>query len=74
MATCKGCGAQIIWCVTVSGKKQPYDAKPEKRGVIALFQPGTREPPTMRIEDTYLPHHASCPEVERFRKDKNATS
>ena len=28
MARCKGCGAEIFWIKTISGKSMPVDEKP----------------------------------------------
>ncbi len=68
---CVGCGAPIIWVKTPMGKRQPFDAKPEKRGVPAgkTSKGGT---PIFRMQDTYMPHHATCPAVEMFRKQQDA--
>lgn len=66
MAKCRGCGAEIIWCITTSNKRQPFDAMPQRRGIIDF----NYDPPAVKMVGTYLPHHASCPEVAQFRKDK----
>ncbi len=65
---CKGCDAPIIWFETPQGKRQPFDAKPMKRGQVNIW-PNEDEnwTPIVHMIDTYMPHHATCPEVERFR-------
>jgi hypothetical protein len=63
---CRSCGADIVWAVTPSGARQPLDAKPDKR--IALEMSDDGAPPLARIVNTYTPHHATCPDAERWRK------
>lgn len=63
---CKGCGQPIIWAKSTGGKNQPFDAEPEKRGVI-LGNVRKGGPPIMAMKDAYMPHHATCPAVEMFR-------
>jgi len=62
---CAGCHAIIIWIVTPAGKRAPLDAIPEKRWV--QMRPGA-----WQLVDTYMPHHATCPEVDRFRMGRKA--
>jgi hypothetical protein len=62
MATCKGCGAEIIWTYTEAGKRIPLDAKPEKRFVWENV------PDQYRLKDTYVSHFATCPKAAEFRK------
>lgn len=63
MATCRGCGAPIIWVTTVNEKKTPIDEKPEHRYIFG-------DDERVQLVKTYMPHHATCPEVDRFRKKK----
>jgi hypothetical protein len=60
---CKGCGANILWFKTVRGKNIPADAKSETR--IIMNAEGQAV-----MARTYMPHHATCPEVDKFRKEK----
>lgn len=62
-ATCKGCKANILWFKTVRGKNIPADAKGETRIIINAEGQAV-------MARTYMPHHATCPEVEQFRKEK----
>lgn len=61
-ATCKGCGANILWFKTVRGKNIPADVKGETR--IILNAEGQAV-----MARTYMPHHATCPNVDDFRKE-----
>lgn len=63
---CRGktCEAQIVWHKTVHGKWMPFDVKPirafilqnQDEGQIAVSVPAL------------IPHHATCPDAEDFRK------
>ena len=72
MPTCKGCNAEIEWFETMRGKKVPVDAKPENRYVLRpqVNQRGDTYGHVVELVNTYMPHHATCPEVEKFRKGK----
>ena len=61
---CRSCKAEIIWIKNVNMKFQPYDAKPIKRGVIR----GEDRNQMMVMVDTYMPHHATCPDAKKWRK------
>lgn len=78
---CKGptCGAPIRWALTeATGVAIPLDYEPNPDGNVILLRGS--EPPVARtlgplellIEnpDTprYMPHHATCPDVELFRR------
>ncbi|MBI1926937.1 hypothetical protein HYR99_22170 [Candidatus Poribacteria bacterium] len=60
MATCKACNAEIKWIRTEKGKQMPVDAKP----ITVITELGK----TIRA---YVPHWASCPGAETFRKASN---
>ncbi len=70
MSKCRGCNAEILWIVTQNGKRTCVDAKPERRYVVQQMVKDDRggDVPLMKIEKTYMAHHATCPEVARFRK------
>ncbi len=72
MSYCRGCKAEIIWVVTKKGKHTPIDAKPERRYIIRQTIKNDRgnDVPLVELEKTYMPHHATCPMVDRFRKPK----
>lgn len=79
MSRCS-CGAEIVWAITENGKRIPLNAEPEKRTVIVHHQElvkTTRElvlgdafEAMVRavVADTYMPHHATCSQAERFRR------
>lgn len=62
--TCKGCGRVILWVLTDKGKMMPLDPDPEKRFVLDHNAPDR----VGGIYDTYMPHWATCPQAERFKK------
>lgn len=46
MAKCKSCGAEIIWALTVAGRRMPVDVSPADRGggsvlLVAMGNPST---------------------------------
>lgn len=63
MSKCRGCLAEIVWGVTAAGKRVPLDL-PEKRYVQAASG-------RFEIRPTWLSHHATCPEADKFRKIKD---
>ena len=63
---CRGCGAPIIFVKTsASGKFMPLDVKPERR--IFLDKKGLAHSVSV-----YMPHHATCPNVDQFRKKESS--
>lgn len=78
--TCRSvrCGAAIRWARNVaSGKSSPFDAEPAEQGewtitedlfgdAIAVRDPGAPMP-------RYVPHWATCPAADQFRKDRSTT-
>lgn len=79
MSTCRGCDAEIVWCLTANGRKMPVDRRPDPKGNLYLLGGSpvvavvTNSPLGRAIFDeapekkTYTPHHATCPQVGRFR-------
>lgn len=69
MAFCKGCGANIEWHKTSTGRNIPIDPEPHSRGNLAL---------DARLRMVYMPHGSkprmwrshfvTCPKAETFRK------
>lgn len=57
---CSGCQAEIVWGLTAKGNKVPMDP-PEKRYVQGKLG-------RYHMVDTHMPHHATCPNVDLFRK------
>lgn len=68
-ATCRTCGAPIVWIVTPAGKAHPVDAKPEKRWIV---QNEITDGPTAGLSgtlvDTYVSHFATCPQAAEHRR------
>lgn len=75
------CGAPVIWTTTKNGKHRPVDRDPHPEGNIVLgdvLEDGTRaETVLTKAEragwqdgdgDRHMPHHATCPDAERFRR------
>lgn len=69
VAECRSCSAPIVWVYTDDRKAMPVDAKPERR----LVPTGsTRDgKPRMRVRATYVSHFATCPDADRWRKDRH---
>ena len=57
MAKCKSCGADIIWIEMQSGKKMPCNS--EKTTIV------TEDGKTIT---GYIPHWATCPNAQNFKK------
>lgn len=61
MATCKTCGAEILWIRTTTGKMHPIDAKPEKRWVWNAVD-------GWDLLETHISHFATCPDADQHRR------
>ena len=66
MVACGACGAEIRWALTDRGARMPLDAEPVKRAILTM-QPGSTDP-LVEVVDTFMPHHATCPKADQFRK------
>jgi len=67
-SNCKGCGQEILWTETESGKKMPLSIASKQKRFIVKALPGDRLVATM--VETFLSHFADCHRVDSFRKDK----
>lgn len=68
MATCKGCGKEIVWGLTGDGKKIPLDPKPP---VYSFIGDGDEHSvPVIRHRGAMVTHFATCPEANRFSGSK----
>lgn len=76
MSKCKGCQAAVVWCRTAAGKWIPVDAKPNPEGNLVLRESLQAASPKIAVVvnlftdpelERYMPHHATCPDVEDFR-------
>lgn len=54
---CRACGAPIVWAITETGARQPFDAKIESKAILKLADDGTI---FSRIVQVATPHHATC--------------
>lgn len=82
-ATCRGCGAPIVWVKTTAGKSMPCDVEPvlykERTGAPEKIVTPNGEvlncdldvEPDEATGVGYISHFVTCPQAERFRKRKN---
>ena len=82
MGKCKGCGAEIIWIMSPSGKVIPCDPeqvkywqKPKAKGKIVtpngeVLSCEFDGDPQAAAGIGFVPHWATCTEPERFRRKK----
>lgn len=80
LAKCKGCGRDIFWARTPSGKAMPCDAVPVKYwpeekapGKVVLINTGELvscrfNGPDETARTGCTPHWATCPEAGKFKK------
>jgi hypothetical protein len=83
-ATCRACGARMVWTRTAAGKAMPLDAEPHPDGNVRLLPDGSCEvlsAPDLEAQRAreslggpflalYRSHFASCPQASRFRRAK----
>jgi hypothetical protein len=69
VATCKGCGKEIVWGVTPDGKRIPLDPKPP---IYAVAQDvgGALHLRRMPTGDVMVSHFATCPQANEFSASK----
>lgn len=80
MAKCKGCGQEIIWIMSPSGKAIPCDPEPVNywRRLKAKGKAVTRNGEVVSCDFEgdlakctgigYVPHWATCPAAGQFRR------
>lgn len=84
LATCKGCGAKILWVKTAEGNNMPCD--PElisvddcdvgtvlvtvDGDVLKVTSQSVVSGEDCQPAEGYVSHFATCPEAEKFRKRK----
>lgn len=78
--TCRGCGAALVWIPTPGGKSMPCDAeqvlyrarKGAKGKVVTpngqVLSADINVQPEQAPGVGYVPHWATCPEAEKFRR------
>lgn len=83
MSVCRGenCHRPIRWVLTkTNGKLQPVDPDPDPEGnllvvgysgpartPVVVVEPPGQEALGLAEETRYMPHHATCPDVQEFR-------
>lgn len=67
-ATCRSCGADMIWAQTPNGRDMPLDAKPLK-SVCQIARDGDTVE-IIRMHDAYVSHFATCPNADKHRRGK----
>lgn len=69
MSQCKGCGAEIVWCVnTATGSRIPIDVHPVVYHVIE-GRDGQMEAIKAEDQDELgVSHFATCPKASQFSK------
>jgi hypothetical protein len=58
MATCRSCGAEIVWLTTSGGKRLPVNAETASPGDTE-FEP----------RSGHIAHVADCPQADLWKKD-----
>lgn len=78
-AHCRGCGREILWAETRSGKRIPLDPEPSVAGNVVLEQASSSEgglevfralflaPGSSWPSKRYVSHFSTCPAAARFR-------
>ena len=74
MSTCKGCGKEIKWVKTSTGKNMPLDPKPVKM-IQVKDRPVMDDVQVESIKtgysiDVYMPHWATCEKADQFKKEQ----
>lgn len=71
---CQSCGAEVVWRVTVDGRRVPLDPGADPMGVVRRVGDRVRflskkdaEAARAAGEQLLMPHHATCASVERHR-------
>lgn len=79
MSRCRSCDAEIFWVTTEAGKSMPLDALPKLDGNVMLHRQSGKAVATVlaglflaEARDSgrvlYMPHHATCPQGQAWRK------
>ena len=79
-ATCRGCGASIVWIKTTGGKSMPCDAQPvlyqERKGAAGKIVTPNGQVLSADLDVSpdeatgigCVSHFATCPQAGRFRR------
>lgn len=77
MASCRSCGASVVWVETEHQKAMPIDAEPSPKGNLVLepvdaSKPSLRTVHVQRGSDAagprYLSHFSTCPQARKWRR------
>lgn len=75
-ATCRSCGAAILWATSPTGKRIPLDANPHPDGTVQLDAAVARVLKDAELHyarsvavgpTLYLSHFATCPDAKQWR-------
>jgi len=73
VATCRSCGAEIVWCATRAGNRMPVDAEPSSAGDFVIVQDDesgkllTHKAPRDYSGPKHTSHFATCPHADEHR-------
>jgi len=74
VANCRSCKASIVWAITSTGRRMPFDAKPDSAGRFTLTPRGgdmvAEHVGTDHEGPLYRSHFATCLEADRFRRPR----
>lgn len=62
MATCRSCGAEIVWVHTEKGRAMPVDVKPRKGVVLDMG--------IAKVVNVFTSHFETCPDAAAHRKPR----
>jgi hypothetical protein len=76
MATCRSCGAAIVWTLTPAGKRFPVDAAPDRESGTIYVRAGYMrrlageelEEARARDVELFVSHWATCPQAKRWSR------
>jgi hypothetical protein len=66
-ALCTSCGAEIVWCRTITGKATPMQA--DENGEWIIVQGIAHRGQSVGVQ-RYTSHFATCPQASSWRKRK----
>jgi hypothetical protein len=76
VATCRSCGAPVVWFRTPRGRATPVDPAPNPKGNVELLHDGTcrvhgpvdAEAAQLAGAELYVSHFATCPDAPQHRR------
>lgn len=80
MATCRSCGAEILWAKTTAGKNIPLDVESRPDGNVVLSRGvggflarvlgSGPEADSLAGEPHYVSHFATCKDADQHRRPR----